>query len=378
MWPMFATGSWCAAPSVCAVAQSRSGVWSGNHRSHEGQPIRNDLAALTSLFAARVLGVAALISGVAALVSLLAAPSLPLSAQERNRAQEHDQAFSSSGPLILELPASARATALGDAFRVGGDGNLALFHHPALIAGEGFGGSRQRFGDGTHLAISGSGSWMGGALAAGVSFLEYGTSADSPLELPRTAAGLIGGGDRAAAEFTAAVGFAGELFGMGAGAAAKLVGRRLGGVSGSTVALDLGLGRRLGPVSGAVTVQNLGPGLKAGRHETPLARRVVVGAGTNGRAPVGPFDVSGAVQLARRGDGEVIPGGGLEIAWWPVQRRIFIVRIGVVRRAGEGGSSPFTYGAGFEGDRIRIDYGYRDYAHADLRSGGHHLGLAIR
>lgn len=331
----------------------------GIHASHEGQPIRNDLAALASLFAA--------------LGSLLTAPSLPpLSAQE------HDRPSSSIGPLVLELPASTPATALGGAFRVGDDGNLALFHHPALITGEGFGASRQRFGGATHLALSGSGSWLGGTLAAGVSFLEYGTSVGSPLELPGTAAELIGGGDMAAAEFTAVVGFAGELFGMRAGAAAKLVGRRLGGLSGSTVAVDLGLGRRLGPISGAITMQNLGPGLKTGRYETLLARRVVVGAGTNGRAPVGPFDLGGAVQLARRGDGEVIPGGGLEIAWWPVQRRIFIVRIGMVRRAGEGDSSPFTYGVGFEGDRIRIDYAYRDYAHEDVRSGGHRIGIAIR
>ena len=269
--------------------------------------------------------------------------------------------------------------ALGGAFWVGGDGNVALFHHPALIAGEGFGGSRLQIGGSTHFALSGSGGWMGGTFAAGVSFLDYGTSAQSPLELPRTAAELIAGGDRAASEFTAAVGFARELFGMGVGAAAKLVGQRLGGLRGSTMAVDLGLGRQLGPITGAVTVQNLGPALKVGRYETPLARRVVVGAGTNGRTPVGPFDIGGAVQVARRGDGEIVPGGGLEIAWWPVQRRIFIVRIGAVRRLEDEDGSPLTFGAGFEGDRIRIDYAYRgDYTHLDLGGDQHSIGIAIR
>ena len=72
-----------------------------------------------------------------------------------------------------------------------------------------------------------------------------------------------------------------------------------------------------------------------------------------------------------------MPGGGLEVAWWPVQRRVFIVRIGAVRVA-EGDSSPFTFGAGFEGDRIRIDWAYRDYGHEDFRAGSHSIGIAFR
>ena len=269
--------------------------------------------------------------------------------------------------------------ALGGAFAVGSDGNLALFHHPALIAGEGFGGARQRLGGSTHLALSGSSSWMGGTIAAGVSFLEYGTSADSPLELPREAAALIAGGDRAASEYTAALGFANELFGIDAGVSVKVVGQRLGGLRGSTLAVDVGVAREVGPITGAVTVQNLGRALTLGRYETPLARRLVVGAGTGGRRPVGPFDVGGAVQVARDGRGEIIPGGGLEIAWWPIQRRTFIARIGAVRRIGEDAGSPLTFGAGFEGDRIRIDYAYRgDYTYLDLGADRHSMGIAIR
>lgn len=293
----------------------------------------------------------------------------PVAAQEGSRA----------GPLVLEFPSSTRGMALGGAFPVGSDGNLAIFHHPALIAGEGFGGARQRLGGSTHLALSGSGSWMGGTLAAGLSLLEYGTSADSPLELPREAAELIAGGKRSASEYTAAVGFANELFGMDAGVSVKVVGQRLGGRHGSTVAVDIGVARGLGPITGAVTVQNLGRALKLGRYETPLARRVVVGAGTGGRRPVGPFDIGAAVQVARDGRGEIVPGGGFEIAWWPIQRRIFIARIGAVRRMGEDGGSPLTFGAGFEGDRIRIDYAYGgDYTHHDLGADRHSVGIAIR
>ncbi len=292
------------------------------------------------------------------------------------RAQVADGKDPVAGPLVLGLSSSTRAIGLGGAFWAG-DGAHAVLHHPALIAGEGFGGFRTRIGGATHLALSGSRAWLGGTVAAGVSFLEYGTSAKSPLALPRDASALIGGGHVSASEYVAALGFADEVFSVDVGVAAKLVGQRLGGLGGNTVAVDLGAAKSIGRVVTALTVQNLGRGLKLGRHEVPLARRVVVGAGTAGRAPVGPLDIGGAVQVAREGDGDIAPGAGLEVAWWPVQRRIFIVRIGAVRVV-DGRSSPLTFGFGFEGDRIRIDYAHREYAYEDLASSSHSIGIAFR
>lgn len=291
-------------------------------------------------------------------------------------AQDADGGDPVPGPVILSLSSSTRALGLGGAYWAG-DGTNAILHHPALIAGEGFGGTRRKIGGATHLALSGSRAWLGGGVAAGISILQYGTSADTPLELPREVAALIGGGHASASEYVASLGFADELYGVDLGVAAKVVGQSLGGLRGSTVAVDLGVARSIGRISTALSVHNLGRALQLGRYEVPLARRVVVGAGTGGRAPVGPLDVGGAVQVAREGDGEIVPGGGLEVAWWPVQRRVFIVRIGAVRVA-EGDSSPFTFGAGFEGDRIRIDWAYRDYRHEDLGAGSHSIGIAFR
>ena len=290
-------------------------------------------------------------------------------------AQDADGGDPVPGPLILKLSSSTRAMGLGGAYWAGSAN--AILHHPALIAGEGFGGTRRTIGGATHLALSGSRAWLGGGVAAGISFLQYGTSADTPLELSREVAALIGGGRASASEYVATLGFANELYGVDFGVAAKVVGQSLGGLRGSTVAVDLGVARSIGRISTALSVQNLGRALQLGRYEVPLAKRVVVGAGTGGRAPVGPLDLGGAVQIAREGDGEIVPGGGLEVAWWPVQRRVFIVRIGAVRVA-EGDSSPFTFGAGFEGDRIRIDWAYRDYSHDDLRAGSHSIGIAFR
>ncbi len=291
-------------------------------------------------------------------------------------AQDADGRDPVPGPLVLKLSSSTRAMGLGGAFWAG-DGANAVLHHPALIAGEGFGGSRRKIGGAMHLALSGSRTWLGGGVAAGISFLQYGTSARTPLKLPREVAALIGGGHASASEYVASLGFADELYGVDVGVAAKVVGQSLGGRRASTVAVDLGVARSIGRVTTALSVQNLGRALQLGRYDVPLARRVVVGAGTGGRAPVGPFDLGGAVQIAREGDGEIVPGGGLEVAWWPVQRRIFIVRIGAVRVV-EGDSSPLTFGAGFEGDRIRIDWAYRDYSHKDLRAAAHSIGIAFR
>ena len=304
------------------------------------------------------------------LLILGASPASPAAGQDADRGDPIP------GPLVLKLSSSSRAIGLGGAFWTGG-GAGAVLHHPALIAGDGFGGSRRMIGGATHLALSGSRAWLGGAVAAGVSFLQYGTSADTPLELPREAAALIGGGHMSASEHVASLGFADELFGLDVGAVAKLVGQSLGGLRGSAMAVDLGVATSIGRITTALSVQNLGRALQLGRYEVPLARRVVVGAGTGGRAPVGPLDIGGAVQVARESDGKIVPGGGLEIAWWPVQRRIFIARIGAVRVV-EGDSSPFTFGAGFEGDRIRIDWAYRDYGHEDLRAASHSFGIAFR
>ena len=309
------------------------------------------------------------------LAAACAGPSASAIAQEQG-GSTRPKASPTTGPLVLQLAGSTRAAALGGAFWTG-DGADAVLHHPALIGGEGFGGSRQRIGGATHMVLSGSRGWLGGAVAAGVSVLEYGTGADSPLELPRETAALIGGGDMAASEYVAALGYAGEVFGIDAGMAARLIGQRLGGMRGSTTALDMGVARDLGPVTAALSVQNLGRALKVGRYEVPLARRVVLDAGSGGRVPLGPLDVGAAVRVAREGDGEIVPGGGVEIAWWPVQRRIFIARVGLMRRV-EGQTSPFTFGAGFEGDRIRIDYAYGEYMHEDLSADSHRIGIAFR
>ena len=317
-------------------------------------------------------------------------------------AQDRDRHRLPPGPPILELLTSTRALALGGAFWIG-SGAHAVFHHPALISGQSLdfslGGSyrgdgdddRQGYGsndddsnharhDAIYMALSASGAWLGGTVAAGLAVFDYGARRDfnvpergrTPSERDRSDAD--GRSWPGATEFVGTVGYAREIFGFDVGAAAKVVGQTLAGARGRTVALDFGVAREIGPMSAALSVQNLGPDLGLGGGYTPLPKRVVLGAGTQGRRPVGPLDIGGAVQVARAGGGEIVPGGGVEIAYWPIVGRVFIVRIGAARVV-EGDGLPVTFGAGFEGDRIRVDYSYSEH---EPMVGAHRVGISIR
>ncbi|MDE2875055.1 MAG: hypothetical protein OXU69_11575 [Gemmatimonadota bacterium] len=308
------------------------------------------------------------------------------------RAQDRERERTWSGPPILALITSTRAMGLGGAFWTGGNADHAVFHHPALISGQGFdlslAGIYTRDGDGDrdrdpddaiHLTLSAGGTWLGGNVAVGLAVFDYGVDIDVERERGRG----DGGGSRAVAagaaswgatEFVGTVGYSRNLFGFGVGAAGKVIGWTAGGARARTAAVDVGVSRTLWQLRMGLTVQNLGPDLEIRGRDVPLSRRVVLGAGTQRRVPVGPLDIGGAVQVAREYGGDIVPGGGVEVAYWPVVRRVFIARIGVVRVL-EGAGAPLTFGAGFEGDRVRLDYGYRDRG---PMTGPHQIGISIR
>ena len=340
------------------------------------------------------------------------------------QAQERERSSSTPGPPVLELVTSTRALALGGAFWTPGGGGHAIFHHPALISGQGFdvaiGGSALRYGDhggdhdsrdrehegsegdgddhghddengdGEHgesdgdrgqsfqMALGASGSWLGGTVGIGLVAFDH-DAGFAPVASPEHGRALAerdeDGGEAwaAATEFVGTVGYAREVFGFGVGAAAKVVGQRSEGSLARTVAVDVGVAREIGPVSAALAVRNLGRDMEMSGRRVPLPWQVAFGAGV-GRKPVGPLDIGGAVHVTREGGGEIVPGGGVEIAYWPIQRRVFVVRIGGTRVV-EGDGLPFTYGAGFEGDRIRLDYAFSDH---DPISGPHRIGVSIR
>ncbi len=279
------------------------------------------------------------------------------------------------GPLVLELPASTRALALGGAFHAVGDAADAVFHNPALIGGGGgVGASIQRFGTASLLAtVSGAAEWSSADVAVGVQTLGYGAGEGGAAVLSRDARSLFASGGVGASEVAVTVGYAREVMGVRAGVAAKLVDQRLGGHHDATGAVDLGLAVGVGPARLALAAQNLGPALALGEVRVPLPFRIAAG-GSTPAIPVGPFDLGWSAVVSREADGTVVPGAGMEVAYWPVRGRTFTARVGV-RRAPDGFGRPVALGGAFNGDRVAIDYAWQRH------EGGltaHRLGLSWR
>ncbi len=301
--------------------------------------------------------------------------------------QEHGgESDRGAGPRALVHRPGARAAALGGSFWVGERNEAAVFHHPALLGGTGFGASYAHLADGSALMSAGaSGAWFGGTAGIGLSFAD-GVSIrgrEAPEGGPEhgrggTRDGRPRGRDDGfghapeGSSFVLSAGFAADVLGLRAGGIAKVVGRSGPGKRRAAVALDFGAAMDAGPLALALSVQNLGPGMEADDHTVPLPARVALGVGTD-REPAGPFDVGAAAHLAVERGAGTRGGAGVEVAWWPVSGRVFVARGGL---AGGGGHRlASTFGAGFEGDRIRLDYGYGP------RDGGasrHAVSLAFR
>ncbi len=318
--------------------------------------------------------------------SLPAAGAGTADGQEHDRHDEHE-----TGPPVLGHRAGPRGLALGNSFWTASRDDLAIFHHPALLGGSAFGVEYAHFGEGSNfMAASASGGWLGGTAGIGLSFLdsghgrpEYRDGLERHEERERRGAG---GGHREregrehgrdvaelGSSFALAVGFATELLGLRVGGAAKAVGQNSANGRHATAALDLGAAAEAGPVALALSVQNLGPALEADANKLPLPTRLVLGAGTD-REPVGPFDVGVAVHAAVERAGGFSAGGGIEAAWWPVAGRVFVARAGVVG-GGREQETALTFGAGFQGDRIRLDYAYGKAGRHDRR---HAASIAFR
>ena len=329
----------------------------------------------------------------AAVVSLLGVAALAAATWATPQAARAQSNVPGTPPLLLVLPAGARSVALGGAFWTGGDEAGAIFHHPSLMSGSGFGMSYQRFsapeavgpGDG-FWTTSGSAEWLGGVAGVGLAFMEHAADGEAHWRWPKSAIDLGSANGGAASAYVAAAGFAREIAGFSVGGAVKAVGMRAAGARDMVGAVDLGTSTEVGPATVALTVQNLGPALQPGLegYEVPLARRVTLGASA-GRAPLGPLDVGGAVRVTRNEIGKYLAGGGVEVAWWPLLRRVFVARVGFVRTPStdrDEGFYELAFGGGFAGDRIRLDYAYQQHGPSESArpplAVSHTFGLSFR
>ena len=276
-----------------------------------------------------------------------------------------------AAPVLSELPASTEALGLGGVFPVSGQDSDAVFSNAAVLAGaRGVSLGLQSLGNGSRLlSASGAVAWLDGGVGIGVQALTY----DAADGVPPTLADLVDDGDVAVSELAASVGYGREVGGVRVGLTAKILEQRIGGDSGTGGALDVAAALDLSFLTLGVAVQNLGPVLEVGEQELSMPDRVTL-AGSFEPEAVGPLDLRAVAAVSRRTDGELIPAGGVDVRFWPVQGRTFIARLGA-SRVPEGAARSWTAGLAFWGDAIAVEYAFRPY---EGTSDSHRFGLRWR
>jgi len=295
----------------------------------------------------------------------------PANAQSRDR-----------GPIILELPASTRALALGNSFGLGSQDSDAVFYQPGLLnRAQGLSGSFQRYGSPTTLVTLSAGtSWLSGGVVLGIQHLSYGADAtgrlqgDDILGQPGDFGSLRENGEVAVSELVISAGYGRTIKGIRMGVVGKLVEQRFGHLKSAVTAIDWGAAASPGPLTVGLAVQNLGPSMTMGGEDIPLPLRFTLGASTD-RKPLGPLDLSASSAVSYRMDGDVIPSVGLEVAYWPVTGRTFVGRLGFRHLPEEQSGSPMTFGGAFMGDAIILDYAYEGF---DSGSPSHRFSVGWR
>lgn len=275
-------------------------------------------------------------------------------------------------PRVLELPASTRAMALGDAYMMNAGHAEGLFYHPALLTGSsGFGLSLQRWGDAsTSAALSGATQWLGGGIGIGLLTLQY--DAPGSAVAPTGQDHLFSSGSIPVSERVVVLGYAREVFGIDVGVAGKLVEERVDPASSSVGMIDIGAATEVGPLRVALTVKDWGDDPVVFTGSTP---RVVLGAGGYGR-PLGIFDV-GVTAAATWSEERTTVSGGVEVGYWPIRGRTFVARVGFQDPGAGSELSPVSVGFAFWGDDVTAEWAFRPYGGTGS-AGTHSFGLRWR
>lgn len=278
-----------------------------------------------------------------------------------------------TGPLVLRLPGGARALALGNAY-VAGRGPEVLFYNPAQIAqamGLMVSVARYRSAS-THAVLSSTMALGNITLGFGAQYLNY-----RPVEIPTQPGELGEKGPLLASSLAATAAGSLRWKGIRWGVAAKYVQEQVPGTRSSRAAFDFGAGREVDRFTVGLAIQNLGGKLKFPGAPLELPTRVSLGA-VLPRYPIGTyFDIGASAAVARERDGRIVPGGGVELLYQPVEGWLFSLRAGAHRpEAGPGPRlHPLTLGAGIALDRVSLDYAFEA-----IRGGGgtHRVGIRVQ
>lgn len=279
-------------------------------------------------------------------------------------------------PLVLRLPGGTRAGGLGNAF-VAGRGAEVLFSNPAqigILRGSTISGTR--FGSRATLGTFSTVGTLGRlSLGAGVQYLDYHPPAAAGLYIRPAQLSL--GGTLNAASLAATLAVMTRIMGVRLGAGAKYVQESIGGLRDGGLALDLGAAREVGRATLGLSVQNIGGGLDILGQEAELPTRVSLGAMSPSIFLGTYFDLVVSVAVARERHGRIVPAGGAELFYQPVEGWVFVARAGA-RRVEEGPlpkESPLALGGSVGLDRIWLDYAFQPSRGS---RGAHRLGIRIQ
>jgi hypothetical protein len=285
-------------------------------------------------------------------------------------------AQASTAPLVLRLAGGTRGLGFGDAY-VAGRGPEAIFYNPAQLGtAPGMTLGVERFGSASTLGSYAATMGVGGTFSAGfgAQYLDYGAATGV---FPTRPGLLDTRGPLAAASLAATAALAFRWKGVRWGAGAKYLAERVPAGRGDGGALDLGAARDVGRFTLGLAAQNLGSHLTVAGQRADLPTRVTAGAALN-RYPISTyFDLAASAAVSRERDGRIVPAGGVELSYVPLEGWLFQVRAGA--RRVEGGPTPhrqpYTLGATAALDRLALDYGF------EAIQGGHaahRIGIRIQ
>ena len=268
--------------------------------------------------------------------------------------------------LVLELPASSRALALGGAAAALAQDDASIFSNPAqLSASRGVSGSlsMQQFLQSSTLgALSVSVPAGRGTGGFGVQLLDYGSEAEI---VPDPAfggeRGLATGGRVSASDFAVTAGYGTSLGPVRLGASAKLVQQRIAGLAGSAGAVDIGLaGDAPFGLTLAASAQNLGSALSIAGARAPLPRTIRIGAAL-AIPRSGPLSMLAVGELRQVPGSGVRVGGGAEGSWSTGNGVVLTARLGLQDLPSGSAANRLTLGGGVRGGHLGLDYAYQGY-----------------
>jgi hypothetical protein len=276
-----------------------------------------------------------------------------------------------AAPLVLQLPATARAAALGDAWVTGRDSEV-IFYNPAQIIGASrtFGVTLGRPGPGS-TSLTAANSYAAGkyslTLGWGARLLDF--RLDAAAAYPYTADDLLTKGTADGQSLLLTFGGAIVYRNFRIGGAAKFLSDRVSSMPADPVSVsinqhawvaDVGVARNLWGGVAAFSAQNLGR-TTAVDATTLITPRQFLAGYSWGRG-AGPLDLNLYGQVTMRKDWWS-PAGGVEVGYGWIEGYNVTLRAGV-RRPVTSREQPIVIGAALNADRLTVEYGVQFFENA--------------